>query len=136
LRAEQTQFSGYSEGAVHAVDGRLAELRHSFWTAESFEKWRKDHVPEGWLVQDLGAADLKHVHARRYAFQRPNATDRDWPGIAGFLEILEAAPCVSVQSAALAVRPSYAGSRQFTQCLFIAVFFFSGDDGPTLSPAA
>ena len=130
LRAEQAQLGVYSDGAVRAADARLAELRQAQWTDASFSAWRKANVPSGWSVQDLGAADLQHLHGRRYAFQRPEATDREWPEIAALLGSLERVPAVSVTSAALAVQPGYAGSRHFSQCLFIAVFYFTGDDGP------
>jgi hypothetical protein len=138
LRQEQAQLPGYSEGATRAADAQLAEIRRELWTPDTFTLWRKANVPEGWAVQDLGPTDLKHVHSRRYAFQRPNATDKDWSDIVALLGSLEGAHCVSVQSAALSVRPGYAGSRQFSQCLIIAVFYYTGDDGPTapLSPSA
>jgi len=138
LRQEQLTLSAYSEGAIRSADARLAELRRQLWTSESFAFWRKANVPEGWVLQDLGPTDLKHVHGHRYAFQRPNAADKDWPEITALLGSLEAANCVSVQSAALSVHPGYAASRQFSQCLIIAVFYFTGDDGPAahLSPPA
>jgi hypothetical protein len=131
LRTEQAQLGIYSDSAVRMADARLASLRSVLWTDASFSAWRKANVPPGWSVQDLGAADLQHLHGRRYAFQRPDATDREWPEIAALLGSLERAPAVSVTSAALAVQPGYAGSRHFSQCLFIAVFYFAGDDGPS-----
>jgi hypothetical protein len=130
LRAEQARLEGYSDAAVRASDERVAGLHQVLWTAASFSAWRKTNVPAGWSVQDLGAADLQHLHGRRYAFQRPEATDREWPEIAALLGGLERAPAVSVTSAALAVQAGYAGSRHFSQCLLIAVFYFAGDDGP------
>jgi hypothetical protein len=130
LREEQARLGVYSDTAVRAADARLAGLRRVLWNDASFAAWRKANVPADWSVQDLGAADLQHLHGRRYAFQRPEATDRDWPEIAALLGGLERAPAVSVTSAALAVQPGYAGSRHFSQCLFIAVFYFTGDDGP------
>ena len=138
LRQEQAQLSAYSEGALRTADAQLGEIRRELWTPETFALWRKGNVPEGWAVQDLGPTDLKHVHGRRYAFQRPNATDKDWSDIVALLGSLEGARCVSVQSAALSVHPGYAGSRQFSQCLMMAVFYFTGDDGPPgpLSPSA
>jgi hypothetical protein len=132
LRAKQAQLSAYSDGAVRTADARLAALRSVLWTDASFAAWRKTNVPSGWSVQDLGTADLQHLHGRRYAFQRPEATDREWPEITGLLGSLERAPAVSVTSAALAVQPGYAASRHFSQCLLIAVFYFTGDDGPPL----
>ena len=131
LRAEQAQLAAYSDAAAHAVDAKLGELRQKLWTPETFAEWRKKNVPPAWAMQDLGGAELTHVRGRRYALQRPNATDKEWPEIAGVLASLENAPGVSVQSAALSVQPGYTGSRQFTQCLFIAVFYFTGDDSPT-----
>ena len=130
LRAEQVQLGVFSDGAVRAADAKLASLRRVLWTDASFASWRETNIPAGWSVQNLGAADLQHLHGRRYAFQRPEATDREWPEIAALLGSLERAPAVSVTSAALAVQPGYAGSRHFSQCLFIAVFYFTGDDGP------
>jgi hypothetical protein len=130
LREQQARLGVYSDTAVRAADARLAGLRRVLWNDASFAAWRKANVPADWSVQDLGAADLQHLHGRRYAFQRPEATDRDWPEIAALLGGLEHAPAVSVTSAALAVQPGYAGSRHFSQCLFIAVFYFTGDDGP------
>ena len=130
LRTEQARLGVYSDGAVREADARLAGLRRVLWSDASFAAWRKATVPSGWNVQDLGAADLQHLHGRRYAFQRPEASDREWPEIAALLGSLEHAPAVSVTSAALAVQPGYAGSRHFSQCLFIAVLYFTGDDGP------
>jgi hypothetical protein len=130
LRAEQARLGVCSDGAVREADARLAGLRRVLWNDASFAAWRKANVPSGWNVQDLGKADLQHLHGRRFAFQRPGATDREWPEIAVLLGSLERAPAVSVTSAALAVQPGYAGSRHFSQCLFIAVFYFTGDDGP------
>jgi len=135
LRQEQAQFGAYSEGATRASDAQLGEIRGHLWTPQSFALWQKGSVPEGWAVQDLGPADLKHVHSRRYAFQRPNATDKDWSDIMALLGALEGSHCVSIQSAALSVHPGYAGSRQFSQCLMIAVFYFTGDDGPPSPPS-
>ena len=131
LRTEQTRLGVYSDEAVRNADTRFAGLRQGLWTDTSFAAWRKANVPSDWNLQDLGAADLRHLHGRRFAFQRPDATDREWPEIAALLGNLERARAVSVTSAALAVQPGYAGSRHFTQCLFIAVFYFTGDDGPS-----
>jgi len=130
LRAEQAQLAAYPDAAAEAANARLGELRQKLWTPETFAEWRKKNVPAAWAVQDLGGAELTHVRGQRYALQRPTATDREWPEISGVLASLENAPGVSVQSAALSVQPGYTGSRQFTQCLFIAVFYFTGDDAP------
>lgn len=130
LRAEQAQLAGYSDAAVHADDARLAGLRRVLWTDASFAAWRQRTVPAGWTVQDLGAANVQHLQGRRFAFQRPEATDQEWPEITALLGALERAPAVSVTSAALAVQPGYASSRHFSQCLFIAVFYYAPDDGP------
>ena len=129
LRNEQAQLAPFSDAAAQGIAARLGELRGRLWTEASFNRWLADRAPKTWIVQALGAADLKHLHGRRYAFQRPNSTDKDWPEIAAFLGNLEQAPGVSVQSVALAVQPGYAGSRQFSQCLFIAVFCFTSGDG-------
>ena len=133
LRAEQAQLALYSDAVASAADARLAELRQKLWTPETFAEWRKKNVPSTWAMQDLGGAKLTHVRGQRYALQRPNATDKDWPEIAGVLASLETAPGVSVQSAALGVQPGFTGSRLFSQCVFIAVFYFTGDDA--LKPA-
>jgi len=133
LRVEGAQLAAFSDDAAQAGEGKLGELRRKFWTPEAFAVWRRNNVPEGWIVQSLGPADLAHVHALRYAFERPNAADKDWSEIAAVLGGLEKAPCVSVQSAALAVQPGYAESRHFSQCLLIAVFYFAGD--ATANPA-
>jgi hypothetical protein len=132
LRAEQARLGLYSDGAAQAAKTRLASLRRVLWTDATFAEWQKANVPPDWSVQDLGAAELHHLHGRRYAFQRPDATDRQWPEITGLLGILERAPAASVTSAAIAVQAGYAGSRRFSQCLFIAVFYFAGDDGPAI----
>ena len=130
LRAEQAQLAVFSDAAASAADARLAELRQKLWTPETFAEWRKKNVPSAWAMQDLGGAKLTHVRGQRYALQRPNATDKNWPEIAGVLASLENAPGVSVQSAALSVQPGFTGSRLFSQCVFIAVFYFTGDDAP------
>jgi hypothetical protein len=130
LRNEQAQLAPFSDASAQAIAAKLGDLRGRLWTEASFNRWVTDRAPKAWIVQALGAADLKHLHGRRYAFQRPNSTDKDWPEIAAFLGNLEKAPGVSVQSVALAVQPGYAGSRQFSQCLLIAVFYFAGGDGP------
>jgi hypothetical protein len=138
LREEQSRLAAYSEGATRMADAQLAAIRRDLWTSETFKFWRQQSVPDTWVIQDLGPTDLKHIHGRRYAFQRPQATDKDWPEIVAVLGSLEGAHCVSVQSAALSVHPGYAASRQFSQCLIIAVFYFTGDDGPPshLPPSA
>jgi hypothetical protein len=129
LRKQQAQLAPFSDAAARTVTAKLGELRGRLWSEPAFNRWLSDKAPKGWIVQALGAADLTHLNGRRYAFQRPNSTDKDWPEIAAFLGNLEEAPGVSVQSVALAVQPGYAGSRQFSQCLFIAVFYFAGGDG-------
>jgi hypothetical protein len=130
LRAEQLRLGVYSDSAVRAAETRLSGLRRTLWTDATFASWQKANIPSDWSIQDLGAADLQHLRGHRYAFQRPEATDHEWPAIAGVLRSLERAPATSVTSAALAVQPGYAGSRHFSQCLLIAVFYFTGDDGP------
>jgi hypothetical protein len=130
LRAEQTQLAAYTDAAAASADLRLTELKQRLWTPESFAEWRRQNVPPAWGMQDLGGTNLAHVRGRRYAVQRTGATDRDWAEIVGVLGALESAPEVSVQSAALAVQPGLVGSRQFTQCLFIAVFYFASDGPP------
>ena len=124
LRATDAQLVPYSDSAAQAVQGKVANLRARLWTEASFNRWLTDRVPKAWIVQQLGTADLKHLSGRRYAFQRPGATDADWPEIAAFLWTLEQAQAVSVQSTTLAVQPGYVGSRKFSQCLFIATFYF------------
>ena len=130
LRNEQAHLAPFNDAAAHAAAAKLGELRGRFWTEASFNRWIGDTASKAWIVQSLGAVDLKHLHGRRYAFQRPNSSDKDWPEIAAFLGNLEQASGVSVQSVALAVQPGYAGSRHFSQCLFIADFYFAGGDGP------
>lgn len=130
LRAEQAQLAAYTDAVAGEADAKLGALGQKLWTPETFAAWRRKSVPPSWTMQDLGGADLAHVRGRRYALQRPNATDREWTEITGVLASLESAPGVSVQSAALGVSPGYTGSRQFTQCLFIAVFYFTGEDPP------
>jgi hypothetical protein len=131
LRTEQVRLGEYSDSAVHTAEAKLSELRRTLWTDATFAAWQKANIPSDWSLQDLGPADLQHLRGHRYAFQRPEATDHDWPAIAAVLRSLERAPATSVTSAALAVQPGYAGSRRFSQCLLIAVFYFTGDDGPT-----
>ena len=133
LRTEQAQLAPFSDAAAQATSAKLSELRGRLWTEASCNRWVAERAPKAWIVQELGAANLKHLHGHRYAFQRPNSTDKDWPEIAAFLGNLEQAPAVSVQSVALAVQPGYAGSRHFSQCLFIAVFYFAGSDGPEVT---
>jgi len=128
LRTTQARLVPYSDAAAQDIQTKLANLRGRLWTDASFNRWIADRVPKGWIVQQLGTADLKHLSGRRYAFQRPGATDLDWPEIAVFLGALEETPSVSVQSATLAVQSGYAGSRKFSQCLFIAAFYFPGGD--------
>ena len=127
LRAEQTHLQSFTDDAARTADARLIALRDKLWNTETFSAWRKANVPDAWVVQDLGSAALTRVHARRWAFSRPNATDKEWGEITAVLAALENAPRVSVQSAALAVQPGYIGSHRFTQCLFVAAFYF-GDD--------
>ncbi len=134
LRATEAQLAPYSESNAQAAQEKVNSLRARLWTETGFNRWLADRVPKTWIVQQLPTADLKHLSGRRYAFQRPNATDRDWPEIAAFLTTLEQAPTVSVQSAALAVQSGYAGSRKFSQCLFIAEFYFAGTDHQSATP--
>lgn len=135
LRAEQTQLAPYTDSAASVADARLAAVRRQLWTPQSFFAWRGAHVPAGWIVQELDSGEPKHVRTRRYAFQKPGATDADWPSMLAFLGSLESSPCLSVQSVALAVQPGYEGSRRFAQCLIVAVFYFAAD-GPSPSPPA
>lgn len=134
LSAEHAQLASFSDAAARDSDARLEEFRRLSWTVQSFARWQKAHVAPGWLVEDLGSSDLRHVQSRRYAFQRPNATDAEWPEITALLRELESAPFVSVQSAAFAVEPTYAGSRHFSQCLLVAVFYFAGDSAQSPTP--
>lgn len=124
LRAQHAQLDTFSSDRVEKIDTAVAELHRQLWTPETFALWQKNNIPDGWSVQDLGRTDAKQVQGRRYAFQRPNATDQEWNEILGVIKGLEDAHCVSVQSVALAVRPGYAGSRQFSQCVIIAIFYF------------
>lgn len=130
LRAEQAQLLSFTDEAARAADARLIALREKLWNTEAFTVWRKANVPDAWVVQDLGNTELTRVRTRRWAFSRPNATDKEWGEITAVLAALEKAPCVSVQSAALGVQPGYAGSHRFTQCLFVAAFYFGDDPTP------
>src|ERR1019366_3155764 len=76
LRIEQAQLAPFSDAAAQAIAAKLGELRGRLWTEASFNRWLADRVPKAWIVQALGAADPKHLHGRRYAFQRPNSTDK------------------------------------------------------------
>jgi hypothetical protein len=130
LKTEQEQLAPYDDSAAQAAELGLGELKGRLWTDASFNRWLEERAPKAWLVQALTASDLKHLRGHRFAFQRPNSTDKDWPEIAAFLGSLEKTPGVSVQSVALGVQQGYAGSRHFSQCLFVAVFYFAGDDSP------
>ena len=81
-------------------------------------------------MNDLGPAGFKHVQGHRYAFQRPNAKAEDWPAICSLLQALETTPCISLEKVSLAVGEGITGSQHFTQCIYVTVFYFQGDDGP------
>lgn len=132
LRRTESGLEPYGDSVAQGTHRKVEELRTRLWSEASFNRWRADKVPKGWIVQQLGDAGLKRLDGRRYAFQRPGATDAEWPEISAFLGALEEAPAASVQSATLAVQPGYLGSRKFSQCLFIATFYFHR--GATATP--
>ena len=125
LRARRQRVAAASDARLRAVQERAAVLRHQLWTAESFAYWRKNNLPAGWTVQDLGSAGLKTAAARRYALQRPAATSAQWPEITALLADLEARECTRVQSLSLAAKPGYLGSRAFSQCVLVILLVFA-----------
>lgn len=133
LRRKNSDLQGFTAQREKDTEGRLAFYRRQNWTENGFKLWADTNVrgPAGWILNDLGPADLKHVTGRRYAMQRPNATADDWPAIARLLQTMESAPCVSVVSVTLTVGEGIVGSQHFSQCLLIGVFYFSGDDART-----
>lgn len=136
LHTEREQLTKFTDEAAHEADAQLAALRTKLWTADAVAAWRKANVPDTWAVQELGGAGLDQARGRRYAFSRPNTTDKEWNEITAVLGALEKAPCVRVQSAALGVQPGYDGSRRFTQCLLVAVFYFGDESAARHGPGS
>ena len=130
LRAANAEVQAYTAARTKQTEDRLAEHRWETWTEKRFNLWAETNVrgASGWVLNDLGVADFKHIHGHRYAFQRVNATADNWPAITKLLQTLEGLPCASVESATLTVGEGISGSRHFSQCLFVAVFYFDGDD--------
>jgi len=128
-RIRRNRLAPFTDDRRALLQDRERRLRRELWTPATFSLWRKNHLPPGWVVQDLGPIELKTCRARRYAFTRPAATFTQWTEITGFLSSLEANPGVRVQTVALATKPGYLGSRTFSQCMFVSLFFFA-DDAP------
>jgi hypothetical protein len=125
LRSQKAQMQDFTNARTAQIDAKIAELHRQLWTPQTFSLWQKNNIPDGWTIQDLGQTDAQHVLGRRFAFQRPNATDQQWNEILGVLKTLETTHCVNVQSATMAVRPGYAGSREFSQCVVITIFYYT-----------
>jgi hypothetical protein len=129
LRATNAGLQAFSDAREKENRGKIAFYRRQTWSEQGFKLWADTNVKNGgWILNDLGPADLAHVKGRRYAMQKPNATANDWPGIATLLQTMESTPCVSVVSATLTVGEGIVGSQKFSQCLFVGVFYFNGDD--------
>jgi hypothetical protein len=130
LRETNAALQPFSALKVKETEDRLAVHRRETWTEKHINLWADTNVrgQAGWVFNDLGPADLKHLHAHRYATQRINATDADWPAITRLLQTLESLPCVSVESVTLTVGDGISGSQHFDQCVFVVVFYLNGDD--------
>ena len=129
LRKKNDALQTFSDARGKETLGKLAFFRRQTWSEQGFKLWADTNVKNaGWILNDLGPADLPHVKGRRYAVQKPNATANDWPAIATLLQTMESTPCVSVVSSKLTVGEGIVGSQKFSQCLFIGVFYFNKDD--------
>ncbi|MFI5337334.1 MAG: hypothetical protein ACHQ5A_11155, partial [Opitutales bacterium] len=127
LRAHRARLAPATDLRWRTAQERESVLRQQLWTAATFAYWRKNSLPPGWTVQDLGPAELKFARARRFALQRPAATSSQWPEITALLADLEARECTRVQTVSLAARPGYAGSRSFSQCVLVVLLAFADE---------
>jgi hypothetical protein len=130
LRTTNRELQPFTAMRVKATEDRLAEHRRQTWNEKQINLWAESNVRSvpGWVFNDLGTTDYKHVHGHRYAMQRINATNGDWPLIARLLQTVESLPCASVESVTLTVGDGVSGSQHFKQCVFVVVFYLNGDD--------
>ena len=133
LRRKNSNLQEFTTERERNTAGRLAFYRRQNWSESRFKVWADANIKgaAGWVLNDLGPVELKHITCRRYAMQRPNATADDWPEIVKLLQTMEGTPCVSVVLVTLTMGSGIVCSKHFSQCLLIGMFYFSGDDAKT-----
>lgn len=130
LRARRTKLAGATEQRRQEAEEHERRLRGHLWTSDTLAYWRKNSLPPGWTMQDLGPAEMKHAPARRFALQRPGATGAQWQEITALLAELESRGCTRVQGVTLSTKPGYLGSRNFSQCVIVVLLHFAADPPP------
>jgi len=133
LRRKNSDLQEFTTERERSTARRLAFYRRQNWSETRFKVWADANIKRtaGWVLNDLGPFELKHIRCRRYAMQQPNATTDDWPEIARLLQTMESTPCVSVVLVTLTMGSGIVCSQHFSQCLLIGIFYFSGDDAQT-----
>ena len=75
LRRKNSDLQGFTVEREKDAEGRLAFYRRQNWSENGFKLWADTNVrgTAGWILNDLGPADLKHVTCLLYTSKKAKA---------------------------------------------------------------
>lgn len=128
LEIEMAGLSKATPAAAKRAKDQVVEMTNALWSEERLAEWVAS-LPKGWVVHELGSAEVKAVSLRRFSIERVQPAFEHWPEIKSTIDRLSTLPGLALRTVSI-IREA-PPTRSFRKVLLIATIAF-----PISAPAA